>query len=91
MRCDTVGPFLREIVNRRIFPWLQIPCSSLRMAGAIDMMAAAQLPKIRDKTQKEKARRNNLMVWQFPTYPPVHYAKKEAFIFQIGLPAKASL
>lgn len=71
VRCDTAGPFLREIVNRRIFPWLQIPCSSLRMAGAIDMMAAAQLPKIRDKTRKEKVRRNNLMVWQFPTYPPV--------------------
>ena len=69
--CDTAGPFLREIVNRRIFPWLQIPCSSLRMAGAIDMMAAAQLPKIRDKTREEKVRRNNLMVWQFPTYPPV--------------------
>ena len=64
MRCDTAGLFLREIVNRRIFPLLQIPRSSLRVA-------ADQLPKIRDKKRKEKVRRNNLMVWQFPTYPPV--------------------
>ena len=41
------------------------------MAGAMDMMAAAQLPEIRDEKRKEKVRRNNLMVWQFPTYPPV--------------------
>ena len=65
------GLVLREIVNRNIFPWLQISRSSLRMAGAMDMMAAAQLPKIRDKKRKEKVRRNNFMVWQFLTYPPI--------------------
>ena len=53
------GLVLRDFVNKKTFPWLQISHSSRRMAGAMDMTAGAQLPKIRDKKRKEKVRRNN--------------------------------
>ena len=47
------GFVLCEIVNRKIFPWLQISRSSLRMACAMDMTATAKQPKIRDEKVEE--------------------------------------
>ena len=40
---------LCKFVNSKIFLWLQISPGSLRMAGAKNMVAAAQLSKIRDE------------------------------------------
>ena len=34
---------------------------------------------------------NNILTGFIETSGPMHYAKKDAFIFKIGLPAKASL